>query len=283
MKKFNIILILIIMGIISLGCEKQEYIENNKKEVTKEAVDNDENQEAKLEEDLIKNIINKYESKEPTQWGERIDGVVNNLNTNEKIIALTFDACGGPNGSSYDKELIDYLISEQIPATLFINYRWIEANKETFLELDKNGLFEIENHGKEHRPLSVKSNSIYGIDGTNSIQGVIDEIKLNEKMIYDLTGNKTKYFRSGTAYYDEIGVSIAKELGYEVIGFSVNSDAGATFTTKEIKKSMKACKSGDIVIGHFNQPSKSTYEGLKNTLIELKNEGYKFVKLDDVL
>ena len=61
-----------------------------------------------------------------------------------------------------------------------------------------NDLFEIENHGYEHRPLSVTSNSIYGIDGTGSIKGAIDEIKLNEKTIYELTGRKTKYFRGIT-------------------------------------------------------------------------------------
>lgn len=282
MKKFKVILILILIVSINLGCEKQVNIEINKNEIIKKSTNN-ENKETELEEDLIKDIINKYENKEPTKWGEKVEGVINNINTNEKIIALTFDACGGANGSGYDKELIDYLISEQIPATLFINYRWIESNKETFLRLAKNELFEIENHGKEHRPLSVKSNAIYGIDGTNSVQGVIDEIKLNEKVIYDLTKIKTKYFRSGTAYYDEIGVEVANELGYEVIGFSINADAGATFTQKEIENSMTKCKGGDIVIGHFNQPNKNTYEGLKDILIKLKDKGYKFVKLEDIM
>ena len=35
--------------------------------------------------------------------------------------------------------------------------------KEIFLELANNPLFEIENHGYLHRPLSVTENSIYNI------------------------------------------------------------------------------------------------------------------------
>ena len=94
--------------------------------------------------------------------------------------------------------------THQIPATLFVNRRWIEVNKDKFLELANNNLFEIENHGYEHRPLSVTSNSIYGIDGTGSIKGAIDEIKLNEKTIYELTGRKTKYFRGITIHIKRV-------------------------------------------------------------------------------
>lgn len=176
--------------------------------------------------------------------------------------------------------MIDYLIKENIKATLFVNYRWIESNKDTFLELAKNSLFEIENHGYSHKPLSVTENSIYNIEGTNSVEEVIKEIKLNEKAIYELTGIKTKYFRSGTAYYDEVAINIAEDLGYKIAGYSINGDGGATFSKGEVEDSLKQSKSGDIVICHFNQPQKETFEGLKDILSTLKNEGYKFVRLD---
>ncbi len=147
--------------------------------------------------------------------------------------------------------------------------------------MSNNDLFEIENHGYEHRPLSVTSNSIYGIDGTDSIKGVIDEIKLNEKNIYELTGRKTKYFRSGTAYYDDVSIKIASDLGYKAIGFSVNGDAGATFSKSQIENALSKSTSGDIVICHFNQPKKYTFEGLQYALKELRDKGYSFVKLED--
>lgn len=280
MKKLKFMFISICL-VLCVACSKQEIIEEQETK-TNDSISEKSEDDIISREDIVNGIKRNYESKAPTQWGEKIDGVINHINTNEKIIALTFDACGGKNGSGYDKELIDYLINENIPATLFVNYRWIEANKEIFLELANNELFEIENHGYEHRPLSVTDNSIYGINGTNSIDKLIDEIQLNENVIYELTGKKTSYFRSGTAYYDDIAVQIAEDLGYKLIGYSVNGDGGATFSKLEVENTIEKSKEGDIVICHFNQPEKYTYEGIKGALTKLKNKGYKFTRLEDV-
>ena len=280
MNKLKITLVVISFVVFTIGCSKVDNIseyEGNNNDIQKneQVVKN-----AAYEEKLIEDINEKYKIKEPTQCGEKLDKVVNTIDTSEKEIALTFDACGGEYGSGYDKELIDFLIKENIKATLFVNYRWIESNKEIFLELANNPLFEIENHGYLHRPLSVTENSIYNIEGTNSVEEVINEIKLNEKAIYELTGIKTKYFRSGTAYYDEVAIDIAEELGYKIAGYSINGDGGTTFSKSQIESEVSKSKAGDIVICHFNQPEKYTYEGLKNTLIKLMDDGYKFVRLD---
>src|SRR5258708_792652 len=85
-----------------------------------------------------------------------------------RVIALTFDACGGPGGSGYDQALIDFLRRRQVPATLFLNSRWIDANPAAFHLLAAEPLFEIGNHGTRHRPLSVTGRSAYGIPGTRS-------------------------------------------------------------------------------------------------------------------
>ena len=278
MKKLKIIIPIICCLVFGIGCSNNSHSDIYK---TDNSSTDDVVVEVESEEEVINNIIKKYDPIQPTEWGEKVNGVVNKINTKEKIIALTFDACGGKYGSDYDNDLIQYLIDEQIPATLFVNYRWIEVNKDKFLELANNDLFEIENHGYEHRPLSVTSNSIYGINGTGSIKGVIDEIKLNEKTIYELTGRKTKYFRSGTAYYDDVSIKIASDLGYKAIGFSVNGDAGATFSKSQIENALSKSTSGDIVICHFNQPKKYTFEGLQYALKELRDKGYSFVKLED--
>lgn len=278
MERLKFIIPIICCLTFSVGCSDNSHSDINK---TDNNSINEEITEVESEEEVINNVVERYSSIEPSEWGEKVSGVVNKINTTKKIIALTFDACGGRYGSDYDEELIQYLIDEEIPATLFINRRWIEVNKDKFLDLANNDLFEIENHGYEHRPLSVTPNSIYGIDGTNSIEGVIDEIKLNEKTICELTGRKTKFFRSGTAYYDNVAAQIASDLGYKIIGFSVNGDAGATFSKTQIENALSKSTSGDIVICHFNQPNKYTYEGLQYILKTLREKGYSFVKLED--
>ncbi|MCL2761264.1 MAG: polysaccharide deacetylase family protein [Desulfuromonadales bacterium] len=226
-------------------------------------------------------LVEKYSGITPREWGERVTGVTTHINGKGKRIALTFDACGGKRGSGFDKVLIEYLEKEHIPATLFINGRWIEANMETFKQLAANPLFEIENHGYSHRPASVNGKSKYGIRGTRNVGELVDEIELNARRILELTGKKPNFYRSGTAYYDEVAVKIAKNLGEGVAGFSVLGDAGATYTKEQVKKALLTAKPGDIIICHMNQPHSGTAQGVMDAIPELKKRGYVFVRLSD--
>ncbi|MFC7371443.1 polysaccharide deacetylase family protein [Fictibacillus iocasae] len=226
-------------------------------------------------------LVQKYSSIQPRQWGENVTGVKTALNTQEKVIALTLDACGGPNGSGYDQLLIQFLQQQKIPATLFVNSRWIDANKEAFLALSRDPLFEIENHGTEHKPLSVKGQSAYGVKGTESVAEAVREVMTNENKILELTGKKPKYFRSGTAYYDEVAVQIASDLGETAVNYNVLGDAGATFTSEQVKSALLAAQPGSIALLHMNQPKSGTAQGIIQAVPLLIEQGFRFVKLED--
>lgn len=226
-------------------------------------------------------MINKYQKQIPKQWGENVTGVKTRLATQEKVIALTFDACGGKRGSGYDKKLIDFLEKQKVSATLFINSRWIDSNKETFLSLAKNPLFEIENHGLLHRPLSVTGKSVWGIKGTANANEVVSEVLESAEKIKKLTGRKPKFFRSGTAYYDDVAVKIVNDLGEQPVNFNVLGDAGATYSAAQVKSALLSAKPGSIVICHMNQPIGETAEGVIQAIPLLKRNGYRFVKLED--
>lgn len=219
----------------------------------------------------------------PLQWGENVTGVTTRFETDKKEIALTFDACGGSARSSqYDSGLIEFLTLHHIPATLFINARWIDSNPEIFMKLSHNPLFEIANHGTAHKPLSTEGKSIYGIQGTTSTHEVIAEIEGNNEKIQKLTGKRPAFFRSGTAYYDEQAVAIAHEYGMEIGGFSVLGDAGATFSAPKVAQQLTNAKSGDIILLHMNHPEGGTREGTAEGIITLLKEGFTFVRLSDV-
>ncbi|WP_037464334.1 polysaccharide deacetylase family protein [Shimazuella kribbensis] len=228
-------------------------------------------------------VLKLYQKSKPKEWGENITGVVKTLPTKDKVIALTFDACGGNHGSGVDNDIIRYLMEEKIPATLFINARWIDANPKIFAELAKNPLFEIENHGTEHRPLSVTGRSIYGINGTKDITNVYHEVNENAQKIKKLTGKSPAFFRSGTAYYDDVAVKIASDLGEIPVNFDIIGDAGATYHAGQVDYAMQQAKPGSIVILHMNQPNGDTAEGIKRSIPKLLKKGYRFVKLQDYL
>lgn len=223
-----------------------------------------------------------YEHQKPTEWGEFISGVKTKMETNEKAMALTFDACGGEHGSLYDEALMNYLIDHQIPATLFVNARWIKSNEPLFLELAENPLFQIENHGTEHKPLSVSGKSAWGIDGTKSIEDAYEEVLVNHNLITELTGVEPTMFRPGTAFFDNIAVKLLDDLEIEAVNYSILGDAGATFTPEQVTNALvDHAEHGAIALLHMNQPSSGTAEGVKQAIPLLMEAGYTFVRLSE--
>jgi len=217
------------------------------------------------------------------QWGENVTGVTTKFHSSKKEIALTFDACGGSDRSSqYDEGLIEFLTVHHIPATLFINARWIDSNPTIFMQLARNPLFEIANHGTAHKPLSVEGKSVYNIRGTASADEVMAEIRGNNEKIEKLTGKRPAFFRAGTAYYDEQAVAIAHSMGMEIGGFSILGDAGATFSAPKVAQQLMSAKNGDIVIFHMNHPEGGTREGIIQGVEAMLKEGFTFVRLSDV-
>ena len=226
-------------------------------------------------------LVAVYGSQAPTQWGERVAGVKTRLDTNEKVIALTFDACGGPRGSRYDTALIEFLRREKIPATLFVSGSWIDANPAVFKKLAADPLFEIANHGLAHKPCSVNGNKAYGIKGTASVAELVDEIEGNGTKIEAVTGHKPRFYRSGTAYCDEVAVKVAGELGYEVVNYNILGDAGATRPKEKVREALRKAEPGAIAILHMNQPRSQTAAGLKAAIPLLRQKGFRFVKLSE--
>lgn len=226
-------------------------------------------------------IVTRYGHLKPHTWGFGAPGVLRRLPAGRREIVLTFDACGGPGGNGYDHVLIDFLLRRKIPATLFLNSRWIDANPKAFRLLLREPLFEIANHGTRHRPLSVTGRSAYGIAGTRDAGEVYDEVVGNHAKLTRFLGSPPRFFRSGTAYCDDIAERIVRELGERVVTFSVNGDGGATFTHQEVGRTVAAAPSGSIVIGHMNQPRGGTAQGIAAAVPELLAAGHRFVRLSD--
>lgn len=230
-----------------------------------------------------KNLVRtKFAHVKPGHWGEFVKGVDEDIVTNQKIIALTFDACGGSRkGNGYDSMLINYLRKDTIPATLFVTGKWIDANYKTFLNLAKDTLLEIENHGLNHKPCSVNGESEYGIQGTASVTDAYDEIEANAEKIRLITGRKPMFFRSATAYTDEACAKMANMLGITIISFDVLSGDAVPHTPVKtiVSNVLENVKPGALIIMHFNHPENNTYEALVKIVPKLKAEGYHFVKL----
>ncbi len=228
-----------------------------------------------------KKIINDFAKIPAGQWGEFIRGVDVDFMVKNKVIALTFDACGGLHGSGYDTAIIHYLKRENIPATIFVTGKWIDNNYSAFVELSRDTLFEIENHGLNHQPCAVNGESKYGIKGTPDVSSAFDEIEANERKIKSITGRRPLFYRSATAYIDEAGVQIARKLNVTTISYDVLSGDAVPYTPAiKIETNVLAhVKPGAIIIFHINHPEWYTYESLLKIIPELLKQGYSFARL----
>jgi peptidoglycan/xylan/chitin deacetylase (PgdA/CDA1 family) len=273
MRLYILVTMLTLFIISSMQCKTKSSTVVNTDEDTISSVDY---------EKLKNKLILEYENAPPGKWGEFVKGTDQDLVTNQKIIALTFDACGTKYGDEYDSELVDYLRKEKIPATMFFTGLWIDANPDIFKQLTKDTLFEIENHGLHHKPCASAGETEYGIKGTLNVGQAIDEIELNNRKIKNITGRRPKFFRSPTAFADEACVKVAGQLGITVISYDVLSGDAVPKTPENIIAGniLKNVKDGVIVIMHMNHPKWYTYEALQKVIPELRKQGYSFVKLD---
>lgn len=222
-----------------------------------------------------------FANRTPQHWGLEVPGVIQRSDGEQVVVTL--DACGGSAGSGYDEVLVTHLRRLSVPATLFLNARWIEANPSVAAELAADPLFELANHGLNHLPLSVTGQEAYGIAGTGSVGEAYDEVLGGAERVAELTGEMPLWFRSGTAHVDEVAVEITAELGMATVNFDVNGDAGATFTPAQVRQAMSATQPGSIIIGHFNRPGSGTAEGMAEALAHLLDQGFTFAQLRDVL
>jgi peptidoglycan/xylan/chitin deacetylase (PgdA/CDA1 family) len=227
-------------------------------------------------------IFESFAGRKPIYWGLEAPGVLRRA-TDMPGVALTLDFCGGPGGNAIDTRLLNTLRQNGIPATLFLNSRWIAANPSTCRELANNPLFELANHGTGHLPLSVTGRSAYGIPGTLGPGEVYDEIVTNNAVLEDLTGRRPRFFRPGTAYLDDISAQIVRAVGLIPVGFSINGDGGATFPAPTVAHDVSAAAPGDIVIAHGNHPEGGTAQGLIQALAMMQGTGRKFVHLPSTI
>ena len=224
-------------------------------------------------------IVAEFAGREPTWFDLVGEGIVSS--TPASGVCLTLDACGGPGGSGADTALIDMLIGDSVPFTAFLNSRWVEANPDLTDRLAACPTVEIGNHGTNHLPMSVTGASAYGIPGTRDAGEVWDEIMGNQTALTERTGRAPRFFRPGTAHWDDVALAIAARLGLSAAGFSINGDGGATFPAGTVEAEVGRAGAGDVVISHMNQPAADTGAGYLAAVPAMLAEGTVFLTLSD--
>ncbi|MFW5999015.1 MAG: polysaccharide deacetylase family protein [Halanaerobiales bacterium] len=189
------------------------------------------------------------------------------VDRNEKVISITLD---GTWGAKYTRDILDILKENEINITFFFAGYWLEKYPDLVKEIAAEG-HEIGNHTYTHphcNQLSCKQ--------------LTKELEDTSNYIEKLIGKRPLYFRPPFGEYNNQVIRTAKELGYQVIQWSLDSlDWQEPGVEAIINRISKKVKSGDIILMHNNAPD--TPEALEKLLPLLKKEGYSIVPLSKLV
>lgn len=192
-------------------------------------------------------------------------------------VAVTLDACSGKT----DARILDVLVANHIPATIFATGRWLKRNEAAVAVLKAHpDLFEIEDHGASHIPAVDRPETIFGLKAAGSVEAVKAEVEGGAGALVAAGLPRPRWFRGATAKYSTTAISEIKGLGMNVAGYSLNGDGGSLLGEAQARKRIAAAKDGDVIISHINQPTHQAGAGVAAGLLALKARGAEFVKLD---
>ncbi len=210
----------------------------------------------------------------------------------KKKIAITFDAemtdgmkasyLSGRTKSSYDKRIIDILDQTKTKATLFLTGMWIELYPDTTKTLSNDPLLELGSH-------SYADSSYYGFCyGLQQIPSTlrIEEIGATEKLLREHAGIDNKLFRFPGGCYTPDDVKLVNQADDTVVHWDViGADGFNTNTNQIIHNVVDNVQNGSIIVLHMNgaPTAPNTANALPSIISQLKNKGFEFVKVSELL
>lgn len=189
------------------------------------------------------------------------------VDTDKKQVAISFDCAWGVD---YTDKLLEIMQSEKVKCTFFTVQFWAEKYPEYLKKIDQLG-HEIGTHSATHPHMSTLNKS-----------QILEELNTSINAIEKVTGKKVKVFRPPFGEYNDLLIKTARELGLYTIQWDVDSLDWKNLSAEQIEnRVIKRVKNGSIVL--FHNQGLHTAEALKNIIVSLKNEGYEFVTIGELI
>jgi polysaccharide deacetylase family sporulation protein PdaB len=188
--------------------------------------------------------------------------------TDEKKVALSFDAAWGNDDT---EELIKILAEYDAVATFFVVGAWVDKYPESVKQLSDAG-HQIHNHSNTHPHMPQLSR-----------EQMLSEITACNEKIDKITGKTPNLIRVPYGDYNNSVIETVEKAGMYTIQWDVDSlDWKDSATAESIcKRVVGKVKNGSIVL--FHNDAEFTPEALPNILKCLKEQGYEFVFIDDLI
>src|SRR5574337_850614 len=167
------------------------------------------------------------------------DLVIEHGDRGSKKIAITFDACPTGLPDEYDERVVEVLLREKVPATIFMSGRWVEKNPKKAKFLAEQTQFEIASHSYYHPHLLEKPD-----------ERIVRELKRTQKIIKKATGKTPRFFRPPYGEVDERVAKLAKAEGLTTIQYDIASgDPDPGLSPQRIARVvLRDAKGGSIIV-----------------------------------
>lgn len=187
----------------------------------------------------------------------------------EKLISLTFDAAWGNEDT---QQIMDILKKHDVKVTFFMTGGWVEKYPDDVKLIYSQG-HDLGNHSENHKNMSQLSDA-----------QIKEELMTVHNRVKELTGYEMFLFRPPYGDYDNEVIRGAKNCGYYSIQWDVDSldwkDYGVDSIIKTVTKH-KHLGNGSIILCHNG--AKYTAQALENMIVTLKESGYTFVPLSELI
>jgi peptidoglycan/xylan/chitin deacetylase (PgdA/CDA1 family) len=230
----------------------------------------------------------------PPEWYNSIRAVEMPSN-GAKLIALTFDLCES-NGeiSGYDHEIVNTLRTHQIKATFFAGGKWMRSHPDKTQQLMADPLFEIGNHSWSHAHFALISEAEMEreILSTQAQYEVLREDLQSKKCVREVAPAEMekippipRLFRFPYGTCNPAALGAVNRCGLAAIQWSVvTGDAARSQTAANIVRVvLQQVRPGAIIIAHANGRGRGTAAALTRIIPELRNRGYKFATVSELL
>ncbi|MCX5726519.1 MAG: polysaccharide deacetylase family protein, partial [Candidatus Saganbacteria bacterium] len=207
------------------------------------------------------------------------NGVIQSGNLARQVVALTFD--DGPK-PEFSQRILNILDLYGIKATFFV------VGKEAREQPDE--VYRMYDSGQEIGSHTYSHASLMGL----SEKEIKIEIEKLDGLIYEITGQRPKYFRPPGGAYDGRILGIVKDHGMSLVLWDLNSsDYDSESEEFEIDKDydalakeladrvIKKAKNGSIILLHNG--SSQTIKALPAIIEGLRAGGFAFVTISELL
>ncbi len=189
------------------------------------------------------------------------------VETEEKKLAISFDCAWGVD---HTDELLRVMEAQGVRCTFFAVQFWVEKYPEFAKKIVDAG-HELGTHSRTHSYMSRLTDA-----------EIRDELTTSSAAIERVTGQKVRLFRPPYGDYDNALIDTCNEMGIYPIQWDVDSLDWKNLSATELGlRIVNGVKPGSIILCHNN--GLHTAEALPMVLSTLKNRGYEFVPVGELI